>query len=91
MQKQIRPKDTKLVPIGKSKGIRIPGVLLRRYGFEGASLLLVETDQGLLLRKKEESKLSWKDTYRATARENEMWDDFDTAGLDGLEGDDFEL
>jgi antitoxin MazE len=91
MHKEIRFKDTKPVPIGNSKGIRIPNVLLRKYGFEGATLLLVETEQGLLLRKKDEQKLSWEDTYKEMAQEKENWDDFDIAGLDGLEGNDFGL
>ena len=58
-------------------------------GFSSA-LLLEETDKGLLLRKKEESKLSWKDTFKAMAEEKEDWDDFDTALLDGLEEDNFD-
>ena len=91
MQKQIRSKDTKLIPIGNSKGIRIPNILVRKYGFEEAPLLLVETEQGLLLRKKEENKLSWEDTYKEIAGERENWEDFDITGLDGLEGDDLDL
>ena len=89
MEKQIRARDVKLVPIGNSKGVRIPKPLLQKYGLEN-SLLLEETDRGLLLRKKEESKLSWEDTYKAMANEKEPWDDFDTTLLDGLEDEDFE-
>ena len=43
-----------------------------------------------LLRKKEDSKLSWEDTYKAMAKEKEDWDDFGTTLLDGLEDEDFE-
>jgi len=89
MEKQIRSRDVKLVPIGNSKGVRIPKVLIQKYGLNN-SLLLEETDRGLLLRKKEESKLSWEDTYKAMANEKEHWDDFDTTLLDGLEDEDFE-
>ena len=89
MENQIRSRDVKLVSIGNSKGVRIPKALLQKYGFEG-SLLLEETDTGLLLRNKKESKLSWEDTYRAMANEKEHWDDFDTTLLDGLEDEDFE-
>lgn len=89
MEKQIRSRDIKLVPIGNSKGVRIPKVLIQKYGLNN-SLLLEETDRGLLLRKKEESKLSWEDTYKAMANEKEHWDDFDTTLLDGLEDEDFE-
>ena len=89
MEKQIRARDIKLVPIGNSKGVRIPKALLQKYGFNN-SLLLEETDRGLLLRNKEGSKLSWEDTYKAMANEKEDWDDFDTTLLDGLEDEGFE-
>jgi antitoxin MazE len=89
MEKQMRTKDIKLVPIGNSKGVRIPKALLQKYGFTN-SLLLEETEQGLLLRKKDDSKLSWEDTYKAMADEKENWDDFDTTLLDGLDEEDFE-
>jgi len=89
MEKQIRSRDVKLVPIGNSKGVRIPKALLQKYGLKN-TLLLEETKRGLLLRKKEESTLSWEDTYKAMANEKEHWDDFDTTLLDGLEDEDFE-
>ena len=89
MEKQLRAKDIKLVPIGNSKGVRIPKALLQKYGFSN-SLLLEETDRGLLLRKKDDNKFSWEDTYKSMANEKEDWDDFDTALLDGLEDEDFE-
>ena len=59
MQKQLRARDIKLVPIGNSKGIRIPKVLLQKHCF-GDSLLLEETEQGLLLRKKMMTKVPGK-------------------------------
>ena len=89
MERQVRSRDIKLIPIGNSKGVRIPKVLLQKYGFSN-KLLLEETDKGLLLRKKDDSKLSWEDTYKAMANETEDWDDFDTTLPDGLEDEDFE-
>jgi len=89
MEKQIRSRDIKLVPIGNSKGVRIPKTLIQKYGLNNF-LLLEETDRGLLLRKKDDKKLSWEDTYKAMANEKEYWDDFDTTLLDGLEDEDFE-
>ena len=89
MEKQIRTRDIKLVPIGNSKGVRIPKALLQKYGLNN-SLLLEETDRGLLLRKREDSKLSWEETYKAMANEKENWDDFNTTLLDGLKDEDFE-
>jgi antitoxin MazE len=90
IEKEIRTRDIKLVPIGNSKGIRVPKELLQKYGFND-SLLLEETDKGLLLRKKDDNKFSWKDTYKAMADERENWGDFDTTLLDGLEDDDLEF
>jgi antitoxin MazE len=89
MEKQIRTMDIKLIPIGNSKGIRIPKSLLQKYGLSGP-LLLEETNKGLLLRKKEDNKLSFEDTYRAMAAEKENWDDMDVVLLDGLAQEDFE-
>ncbi len=89
MENQIRSRDAKLVPIGNSKGVRIPKALLQKYGLKNP-LLIEETDKGLLLRNKEENKLSWEDTYKSMANEKENWDDFDTILLDGLEDEDFE-
>lgn len=89
MEKQIRERDVKLIPIGNSKGVRIPKALIQKYGLK-KSLLIIETDRGLLLRNKDDSKLSWEETYRAMADEKEHWDEFDTTLLDGLEDEDFE-
>jgi antitoxin MazE len=89
MHSQLRTRDAKIVPIGNSKGIRIPKALLQKYGLKN-SLLIEETDKGLLLRNKEESKLSWEDTFKAMADEKEQWDDFDSTLLDGLEDENFD-
>lgn len=87
MEKRLRTRDVKLVPIGNSQGVRIPKALLEKYGLSN-SLVLEETDQGILLRKKQEDKLSWEDTFKAMAEEGENWTDFDAALLDGLEAED---
>jgi antitoxin MazE len=89
MDKTTRSQTINIVPIGNSKGIRIPKTLLQKYGFSD-SLILEETEQGLLLRKPIDAKLSWEDTYRAMALEDENWTDFDVALLDGLEDDSFD-
>ena len=88
MEKQLRVRNVKLVPIGNSKGIRIPKAILQKYGFKNI-LLLEETDRGLLLRRKEDQKLSWEDTFKSMAAEKEDWGDFETTLLDGLEDEDF--
>jgi len=89
VEQQTRVRDIKLVPIGNSKGVRLPKALLEKYGLNN-SLLLEETDRGLLLRKKDDNKLSWKNTYKAMAGEKESWDDFDATLLDGVDDEEFE-
>ena len=90
MQKQIHTRDVKLITMGKSKGICLPQKILKRYGFSD-SLLLVETPKGVLLRKKivsnGDKKLSWEDSYREMAAEQENWDDFDITLQDGISGE----
>ena len=89
MEKQVRTRDVKLVSIGNSKGIRIPKTIIQKYGFK-STLLLEETEKGILLRQKGEKKLSWAGTYKAMADENENWSDFDATLLDGVEEDDID-
>jgi antitoxin MazE len=60
--------------------------LLQKYRFSD-SLILEETDQGLLLRKSEDSKMSWENTYQAMSLQDENWSNFDVTLLDGLEED----
>lgn len=89
MDKTLRFRDIKIVQIGNSMGIRLPKTLLQKYGLSN-SLILEETAQGLLLRKKQDDKLSWIDTYKAMANEGEDWNEYDSTLLDGLEDDDFD-
>lgn len=77
-------RDVKLISIGNSKGIRIPKVLLQKYGW-GDSLVLEETEEGIFLYSNEKNKLSWKETYRAMAADHEDWSDLDTTVADGLD------
>lgn len=78
--------DAKLIAIGNSKGIRIPKVLLQKYGIEDV-VVLEECKHGILLHAKEEKKLSWSETFKQIAQSDENWDDFDVTLADGLEGD----
>jgi antitoxin MazE len=84
MENKERSREIKLIPIGNSKGVRIPKSLLQKYGLK-EFLLLEETDTGLLIRSRETNKLSWEDTYKSMAEEKEDWDDFDVTLLDGLD------
>ena len=75
--------DVKLIAIGNARGIRLPEALLKKYGW-GDSLVLEETEHGMVLRGKERNKLSWKETYRAIAADSEDWSDLDVTVADGL-------
>ncbi|MEE3257887.1 MAG: AbrB/MazE/SpoVT family DNA-binding domain-containing protein, partial [Candidatus Latescibacterota bacterium] len=77
-------RDVKLISIGNSKGIRLPKVLLQKYGWSD-SLVLEEMDEGVYLYSKEKNKLSWQESYRAMAAENEDWSDLDATLADGLD------
>ena len=77
-------RDIKLISIGNSKGIRLPKALLQKYGWSD-SLVLEETEQGISLYSREKNKLSWQETYRAMATEDEDWSDLDATVADGLE------
>ena len=73
----------KLIAIGNSKGIRIPKVLREKYGWT-ESIVLEETEEGLLLRRDAGDKLSWRETCKAMAAAEEDWSDMDVAMADGL-------
>ena len=84
MEKATATTDVKLIAIGNSRGIRLPKVLLRKYGWSD-SLVLQEMDEGVFLYGKQKNKLSWMDTYRAMATDGEDWSDLDETVADGLD------
>jgi len=83
MQKASRTLELKVVPIGNSRGVRLPKAVLDRYAIREA-VLVEEREDGLLLRSKEDKRLSWEETYREMAQEREDWSDLDPALADGL-------
>ncbi len=87
MGKHVRTKDIKLVPIGNSKGIRLPKEILQKYGFS-ESVVLEEKEEGILLHRKEDNKLTWEETFKAMSDEKENWNDLDITLMDGLEEED---
>ncbi len=84
MEKQTRTKDIKLIPIGNSKGIRLPKKILQKYGFS-ESVVLEEKEEGVLLHRKEDKKLTWEETFKSMSEEKENWNVFDVTLMDGLE------
>ena len=77
-------REIKLIAIGNSKGIRLPKVLLRQYGWSDF-ITLEEAEDGVFLRATKQSKLSWKNTYQEMASAEEDWSDFDAAIGDGID------
>jgi antitoxin MazE len=82
----------KLVPIGNSKGIRLPTGLIRRYRLTD-QIRLTEMPNGILLENHSTKKLSLKASFEAMAKDKKALDEartWDESGLhDGLESDDF--
>jgi len=76
--------EIKVVPIGNSRGVRLPKSVLAKYSI-GESVMLEEREEGVLLRSKKDKRLSWEDTYRDMAQEREDWSDLDAAVADGLD------
>ena len=84
MQKSPLKLELKVVPIGNSRGVRLPKAILEQYAIEDA-IVLEAREEGLLLRGKKDKCLPWTDTFREMAREREDWSDLDAAVADGLE------
>jgi antitoxin MazE len=83
MEKTSRTIELKVVPIGNSRGVRLPKAVLDKYAIKG-ELVLEERQEGLLLRNKGDKRLSWEDTFKQMAKEREDWSDLDATMADGL-------
>ena len=86
MEKSARKLELKVVPIGNSRGVRLPKGMLTKYAI-GDAVVLEEREEGLLLRSKKDKRLSWDETFKDMAREREDWSDFDATVADGLDKD----
>lgn len=84
MQRATKTIELKVVPIGNSKGVRLPKAILERYAI-AESVVLEAHEGGLLLRNKRDKRLSWEETYRDMADHAEDWSDFDVTLSDGLD------
>ena len=76
--------EFKVVPIGNSRGVRLPKTVLDKYAIRDA-VVVEQREDGLLLRSKKDKRLSWEDTFKAMAHEREDWGDLDVVSNDGLE------
>ena len=86
MQELTKFMELKIVPIGNSRGARLPKEILERYAIK-ETLVLEPRDEGLLLRGKPGEHLSWGETFKEMAREREDWSDWDVTIADGLDPD----
>ncbi len=84
MEKSARKLELKVVPIGNSRGVRLPKAVLTKYAI-GEVVVLEEREEGLLLRSKKDKRLTWDETFKDMARERENWSDFDATVADGLD------
>ena len=77
--------QAKLINIGNSKGIRLPKKMIEKYHLHD-TLKLEEKEDGILIRSSiPENKLTWEETYREMAAEEEDWSDLDSLAGDGVE------
>ena len=77
-------REMKLIAVGDARVVKIPNELLERYGWT-ESVVLEEAEESIILRGVDEHKLSWEETFRAMAVEEEDWSDLDVTVGDGLE------
>jgi antitoxin MazE len=74
---------TVIAVVGNSRGIRLPKSVLNKYAITD-TVVLEEREDGILLRSKQDERLSWEETYKEMAREREDWSDLDVTLADGL-------
>lgn len=82
----------KVVPIGNSRGVRLPAPLLARYRIKGR-MAVEERPEGILLKPLRDDRLSWEETAKAMAaaraKEGNEFADLEEAtvadGLDSLD------
>ena len=68
--------EFKVVPIGNSRGVRLPKAVLDKYAIRDA--VVVEE-------REKDRRLSWEETFKAMAYEHEDWSDLDGTLNDGLD------
>ena len=84
MDKSSRSTELKIVPIGNSRGVRLPKAVLDKYAIRDA-VVVEEREEGLLPRSKKDKRLSWEETFRETVREREDWSVLESTVADGLD------
>ena len=83
MHSEAPVREIKLVPVGNSRGVRLPRELLRKYSIAD-TLVVEERSDGILLRGNRQDKVSLEQTFAEMAAAQEDWSDMDGAQSDGL-------
>jgi antitoxin MazE len=73
-------KEVKIIQVGNSKGVRLPKSLLVKYGLHEV-VLIQETEEGILIKSGDNSKLSWEDTFSEIASSGEDWSDWNEVDM----------
>jgi antitoxin MazE len=62
--------EGRIIQIGNSKGIRLPNILIRQYGFKD-SIEMIPTPEGILIRplEKRKAREGWADQIKAVIEE----------------------
>jgi antitoxin MazE len=87
----IRPLTLKIVSVGNSKGVRIPSAILRRQGISN-EVECIETIDGVLLRAKKTTELSFEESFAQMAKDQEALaevQEMEGTIVDGLEKDEY--
>jgi len=79
------PLELSLARIGNSRGIRLPGALIRKHGLENGLILEDRGHELVITPKGGPKKLSWEATYQEMAAAGEDWSDWDCTVADGLD------
>ena len=83
----MQTKALKVVRIGNSRGVRLPVPLLARYRIKH-TVLVEQRPEGILLKPVKDDRLSWEDTFKVMAVENQKsgdeFADLTATDADGL-------
>ena len=77
--------EAQLVKIGNSRGLRLPAEVIQRHQLENGILVEEHENQIVLKGKGRATTLSWEETARQMAAEDEGWEAWDVTTEDGLE------
>lgn len=75
--------EVPITRVGKSRGVRLPAEVLRRYQIRD-KVVMEQRRDGIVLRAGQGKKLSWAATAKAMAAAKEDWSAWESAVADGL-------